>query len=182
MLKRMKHTGVRLAGVSDPDSLAGHICITAQIAYVLGKLEGADAQKCAVMALFHDNEEARIGDHHKVSSRYLDTKQAEIDAEKELFANLPDGTELFEMQEEVRKRDTKEGIIVQDADWLEIAIQAKIYLELGHKGCSIWIDNVRKALETKSAKDLLAEIEKDPDFLNCWYPELKKMTYTKLEK
>ena len=182
MLKRIRHGGVRLAGVSDPDCIASHICVTVQIAYVLAKLEGVDAQKCAVMALFHDNEEARTGDHHKVSARYLNTKQAEIDAEGEHFANLPDDVEkeLVQMQGDVRERNTKEGIIVQDADWLEIAIQAKIYLELGHKGCQVWIDNVRKALETESAKKLLAEIEKDTDFLNCWWQGLKKMTYKKL--
>ena len=183
MLKRVEHEGLKLTGVRNPDSVAEHICLSAQIAFLLGKLEGADAGKCASINLFHDNEEARIGDHHKVIARYLDVKEAERQAEKEHFSNLPEETAeyLFSLQEEKRARNTKEGIIAQDADWLEVAIQAKIYLELGHKGCQNWIDNVEKALETKSAKDILAEIIKNPYFLNCWWKDLKKMTYQKLD-
>jgi len=183
MLKRIEHEGFRLAGVSKIDSVAEHTAIAAQIAYILGKLEGADASKCAVMVLFHDNEEARIGDHHKVASRYLNTKEAEIEAEKEHYSNLPKtvGNEIFAMQEEMRERNTKEGIIAKDADWLEQAIQAKIFVETGHKGCEEWIKNVEQALETDSAKEILAEIKENPDFLNFWWRGLKKMTYKKLE-
>ncbi len=184
MLKRVKHEGVKLTGVKNPDSVAEHVALSAQIAYLLGELEGADSQKCALINLFHDNEEARIGDHHKVSARYLNVKEVEAKAEREHYSNLPDsiGNFLSELQKEKRKRNTKEGIIAQDADWLEVAIQAKIYLELGYKGCQNWIDNVEKALETKSAKEILAEMKKNPDFLNCWWKDLKKMTYKKLTK
>ena len=183
MLKRVKHEGVKLAGVENPDSIAEHACLSAQIAFLLASIEGADAVKCVLMNLFHDNEEARIGDHHKVSARYLDVRDAEKKAEKEHFNNLPEpiGKAIFELQEEKRRRNTKEGIIAQDADWLEVALQAKIYSELGYKGCKDWIDNVNRALETESAKEILAEIKKEPDFLNCWWKGLKKMTYKKLK-
>ena len=183
MLKRVKHKEVRLAGVENPDSIAEHSALSAQIAYVLAKFEEADAEKCVVMNLFHDNEEARLGDHHKVSARYLDVKEAERQAEKEHYSNLsePIGEELFGLQEEKRERNTKEGIIAQDADWLEMAVQAKIYSELGYQGCELWIDNVEKALETESAKEILAEIRRNPDFLNCWWKGLEKMTYKKLK-
>lgn len=182
VLKRIEHEGFRLSGVSKIDSVAEHTAIAAQIAYVLGKLEGADAAKCAVIVLFHDNEEARIGDHHKISSRYLNTKEAEVAAEKEHYSNLPETikSELFEMQEELRERNTKEGIIAKDADWLEQAIQAKIYVETGYKGAEDIVNNVEKAVETNSAKEILTEIKNNSDFLNSWWKGLKKMTYKKL--
>ena len=182
MLKRVKHEGVRLAGVNEPDSIAEHSCLCAQIAFLLGKLEGANAEKCAMICLFHDNEEARIGDHHKVASRYCNTKEIERAAEKDHFSLFPSplNEELFSLQEEKRNRNTKEGIIAQDADWLEVAIQAKIYLEQGHKGCQAFLDNVEKALETKSAKEILKDIISGDDFTNCWWKELQKMTYEKL--
>jgi len=184
ILKRIKHIGFILAGVESPDSIAEHVAISAQIAYVLGKLEDADADKCALINLFHDNEEARIGDHHKVSARYLNTKDAEVVASEEHFVNLPQelSNKILGLQKEKRERNTKEGIIAQDADWLEAAIQAKIYMEEGYKGCEEWINNVEKALETKSAKEILAEIRRDSDFLNSWWKGLKKMTYKKLEE
>jgi len=184
MLKRVKREGFRLSGIEFPESIADHTAISAQIAYILGKLEGADAEKCALINLFHDNGEIRIGDQHKVSSRYVDIDEAEKTAQKEHFGNLPEATakEILELQEEKHKRNTKEGIIAQDADWLEAAIQAKISVERGYKGCEEWLDNVEKALETKSAKEILTEIRKDPDFTNRWWKGLQKMTYKKLQK
>lgn len=177
VLKRLDHVGVRLAGVKNPDSLAEHSLVSAQIAYVLARLEGADAEKCVLMSLFHDNEEVRLGDHHKVSKRYLNIKEAEKRAEQEHFANLPDllGKELLELQEEKRKKETKEAIVSKDADWLEMATQAKIYLEMGYSACEYWIDDVERALKTESAKEILAEIRKDPDFLNCWWKAIEGM-------
>ncbi len=107
VLKRIRHEGVRLSGVENPDSIAEHAAISAQIAFLLAKLEGANPEKCAIMNLFHDNEEARIGDHHKVSARYIDVEKAEREAEKEHFSNLPAsvGEELFQLQEEKRSRN-----------------------------------------------------------------------------
>lgn len=182
MLKRLKHDGVRLAAVEHPDSLAEHAALSAQIAYILGEMEGIDGAKCALINLFHDNHETRIGDHNKVSSRYLDTKAAEKQVEEEQFSLLP-GTmsnNLMKLQEEKHLRNTKEGIVAQDADWLEVALQAKIYLEEGHAGCRVWLINVEKALETESAKKILDSIKNDPDFINCWWQDLQKMTYKKL--
>jgi len=111
MLKRVRHEGVTHAGVLSPDSLGEHVAVTSQIAFVLAKMEGADAYKCATMSLFHDNGEARIGDSTWVQARYLDTKLAEEKAEIEHFANLPEEisreiTELVseKMKEKQRKR------------------------------------------------------------------------------
>lgn len=182
MLKRSEHLGFRLAGLTKTDSLADHALSSAQIAYVLGFLEGADPEKCAVINLFHDNHETRIGDHHKVSARYLDTKSAEKAAEEEQFSQLPEElrNKIFDLLNQKHNRNTKEGIIAQDADWLDTAVQAKIYLDQGFSGCENWIENVEEALETVSAKEMLELIRRDKDFTNCWWRGLKKMTYKKL--
>ncbi|MEK7211962.1 MAG: HD domain-containing protein, partial [Patescibacteria group bacterium] len=130
VLKRIKHEGWRLAGIENPDSIAEHAFCAAQIAYVLGKMEGADAAKCAVMSLFHDNEETRVGDHHKVAARYLEWKKGSDEARREHFENLPPeiAKEILALQAEKGRRDTKEGVVAKDADWFEVAIQAKIYI------------------------------------------------------
>jgi len=179
VLKRIDHEGLRLVGVAKTDSVADHTALAAQIAYVLAKLEGVDVLKCVTMIIFHDNEEVRIGDHHRVASRYVDIKEAEVSAEKDHYSRLPDGIgeEIFQLQEELRERTTKEAIVAKDADWLEQAIQSKIYIETGYKGCEKWIDNVEAALGTDSAKEILAEIKNNPDFLNFWWQDLKSMTY-----
>ena len=85
MLKRQKRSGFKLAGVSDAlcDTLGEHELITAKIAYILAHMEGADPEKCAVMALFHDDGEIRVGDQHKVGARYFKLNEAEKEALKE---------------------------------------------------------------------------------------------------
>jgi hypothetical protein len=61
-----------------------------------------------------------------------------------------------------------------------MALSAREYLCLGYKGMQDWINNVKKALETKSAKKLLKVIEKSD--INDWWQGLKKMTYRKLKR
>ncbi|MFH1565305.1 MAG: HD domain-containing protein [bacterium] len=181
MLKRQKHNGTAIAGVRSPDSLADHTARTAIIAYILAKMEGdADSEKTAMMCLVHDLPEMRIGDHHKISARYLDTKEAEKKVFLEQTENLPKEVQKKwnDYYDQKIKRDTKEGIIAQDADWLEMAVSAREFIVLGYSGMQNWIDNVEKAVETKSAKRLIKIIKNaDP---NDWWKGLKKMTYKKL--
>jgi len=47
------------------------------LGYILAALEGADPQKAAVMCLFHDTQEARVNDLHKVAQRYIDLDKSE---------------------------------------------------------------------------------------------------------
>lgn len=181
-LQRIKTTGFTLAGVDNPKTIAEHITRAAQIAYVLAFLEGANPEKTAAMVLFHDNGEVRVGDQHKVASRYFNINKAETKAFAEQMKNLPEKLrkKIIALRNEFKKRGTKEGIVAKDADWLETAIEAKEYQQRGFEIMKNWIVNVKKALETKSAKELLEYIEKEEDFLNSWWQGLKKMTYKKL--
>ena len=77
MLKRLFHNGPQVAGVKAPDTLAEHVYRAAVIGYILGEMEGKSGEKIAAMLLFHDNPEARIGDHNKIAQRYIETKKIE---------------------------------------------------------------------------------------------------------
>lgn len=180
-LKRQRHSGFQLAGVKDPDSVAEHVMRAAQIGYILAVLEGdANPEKVAAMIMIHDNGEARIGDQHKVAARYFNTAAAEQKAFEEQLENLGETIKhkWADYFNQFENRNTKEGIIAKDADWLETAFQAKEYLDLGYKGIGDWINNTEKALETKSAKQLIKEM-KNNEFTN-WWRGLKKMTYKKI--
>lgn len=181
-LARIKRTGPILAGVKDPENLAEHVARTSQIAYILAYLEGVDPERTAAIILFHDNGEIRVGDQHKIASRYFDISKAEDKAFKEQANNLPDKLKqrIISLRKEHQERKTKEGIVARDADWLESAIEARELIEQGHAGMQSWIDNVKKALETESAKQLLEYIDNEKDFLNSWWQGLNKMTYKKL--
>jgi putative hydrolase of HD superfamily len=182
MSRRRQRSGPLLAGVKYPENIAEHVFRAAQIAYVLAYMEGANTEVCAAIVLFHDNGEFRTGDQNKIASRYFNIDQAEADALTEHFDQLPTNLskKLLNYYHQFEARDTKEGIVAKDADWLETAITAKEYSEQGYQGHQNWIDNIRQALETASAKKILDLIDEETDFTNSWWQGLKKMNYTKL--
>ncbi len=175
-LKRIKRSGSWIAGIKDPDTIAEHAFRTAQIGYVLAELENADSNKVLLMCLFHDNAEVRIGDHHKIMARYIDTKKAEKLATTEQLKNLPPkiAKKIENDFDEFRTKKTAEAIIAKDADLLELAMQAKEYLELGYKGKQNWLDNIKKHIKTKTAKKMFKFIETGS--INNWWQKLKKIT------
>lgn len=180
-LKRQRHSGFQLAGVKDPDSVAEHVMRAAQIGYILAVMEGdANPEKVAAMIMIHDNGEARIGDQHKVAARYFSNEKAEAaafaDQAKGLGGSIEKKWQAY--FKEFENRQTKEGLIAKDADWLETAFQAKEYADIGFTFTSKWIENVSLALETKSAKLLIKEMRQTK--FTDWWQGLKKMTYKKI--
>lgn len=181
-LKLVKHIGFSLSGVKDPDSVAEHVMRAAQIGYILAVMEGdVNPEKVAVMVLIHDNGEARIGDQHKVAARYFNNAKAEKKAFAEQLENLGEmvKNKWADYFNQFENRNTKEGIIAKDADWLEAAFQAKEYMDIGFPSLEKWIENVSKAVETKSAKMLIKEMRESK--FTDWWQGLKKMTYKKLK-
>lgn len=181
-LKRQRHSGFKLSGVKNPDTVAEHVLRAAQIGYILAVMEGdVNPERVASIIMVHDNGEARIGDQNKVSARYFSTEEAEHAAFKEQLENMGDEIQKkwYKYFEEFEERNTKEGIIAKDADWLEQAFQAKEYADLGYKSTLNWISNVEKAVETESAKKIIQEMKKT-EFTD-WWKGLKKMTYKKLK-
>jgi putative hydrolase of HD superfamily len=117
MLKRNKRSG--LAVIDAPqDSIADHVTVTAQIAYVLAEMEGLNAERCAIIALFHDNDETRLGDLNKVATLYIEKEQASSKVIEDQLSNLP--KEVKEkILELIKPVGTPEEAILHDADWLE---------------------------------------------------------------
>lgn len=180
-LKKFKHSGTKLAGVQHPDTIAEHAYRTAVIGYILAKMEKQNPEKTAIICLLHDNAEARITDLHKVARRYIKTHLAEKTAYAEQVGSLPPEIKktFLSLFLEYEDRTTKEGLIARDADMLETAFQAKEYLDLGHKACQDWIDNVEKCLKTKSAKIILKSL-KNTQFTD-WWRGLKNRSRKKIE-
>jgi len=179
-LKRQKNIGFKLCGVKDPYSTADHIWRAAQIGYILAELEKADAEKVVSIILIHDNGETRVSDQHKVAARYYSKKEAEEKSFNDQLDGLGEtiAKKWKKYSREFELRNTPEGIIAKDADWLEQAFQAKEYMEIGYPMVENWIANVEKALETASAKRIIKQMKKTG--FTDWWQGLKKMTYKKL--
>ncbi len=171
-LRRIKHEGYRMAGVENPLSVADHALRAAQIAFFLAKMEGFEnPYEVVTMVVFHDIGECRVGDIHKVANRYVDAD--EEGAVKDQLKPLDDGDEIFELWKQCENRSSIPGVIAKDADYLEKAVTAKEYVELGYKSAQNWIDNVKKHLQTSSAKALLDEMVKMES--TDWWKNLKKI-------
>ena len=170
MLKRAKRAGWGALDAPQ-DSITDHVAITAQIAYVLAKMEGLNAEKCATIALFHDNDEARLGDLHKVATLYLEKDKAAARVIDEQIGNLSKEIKqgILRLMIEERAEETPEAIVVRDADWLEMAFQAKILEEKGYKGTKDWFVWVKEHLQAESSKEILAKTETIEDFTGCWW-------------
>lgn len=174
-LKRVKRSGWWIAGVKDPESVAEHVFRTAVIAYLLARLEGADAGKAVLMALFHDLPETRTNDAHRIIRRYADWRNVDKRAMGEQSKRLPEkvANEVVSLFEEFEKEVSSEAKLARDADLLECLIQAREYQVLGYHDVVDWILNAQAALATEPAKKIAAECLKTEP--REWWQGLKAL-------
>jgi len=154
LLKRYKRTGWTIAGVSAPESIADHSHRTAITAAVIAELEGADPQRAAFLALFHDTQETRITDIPYIGKRYLKaSSNAEVTADQ--VAGMPEGLArlIGGAESEYEAKESAEARCAKDADKLECLLQAVEYQEQG-TDTQAWIDSSLAALKTDSAQRL----------------------------
>ncbi|MGW7578288.1 HD domain-containing protein [Streptomyces sp. NPDC054765] len=155
MLKRAKRSGWWIAGVKDPESIAEHSFRVGIIGAVLAMMEGADPAKVALMCLFHDTQETRVGDIPHIGRRYLTAASNEKVTADQVSAAHPAVTSgVQRVVDEYENGDSTEVVVAHDADKLECLVQAVEYRE---QGCSIvqnWIDTSLASLKTASAQAL----------------------------
>jgi putative hydrolase of HD superfamily len=152
MLKRAKRAGWWIVGVKDPETIAEHSFRAALIGAALAMMEGADPARTALLCLFHDTQETRVGDIPHIGRRYLDAaRNGDVTADQ--VADCPpavaDG--IRAVVDEYEHGDGLETLIAHDADKLECLIQAIEYREQGYQNTQPWIDSSRSKLKTSSA-------------------------------
>ncbi|GHD37868.1 HD domain-containing protein [Nocardiopsis kunsanensis] len=154
LLKRYRRTGWVVAGVAAPESIADHSHRAAIVAAVVAELEGADPQRSAFLALFHDTQESRLTDIPYIGKRYLKAaSNAEVTADQ--TAGMPEGLArlIGGTESEYEARESAEAVCARDADKLECLLQAVEYREQG-TDTQAWIDTSFAALKTSSAQRL----------------------------
>ncbi len=173
VLKRTSRTGLKNVGIKNSDSVAEHIFLTSQIAYILGKMEKVNAERAALIALFHDNGEVRIGDTDMMAGIYLNNKEVEEKVFLDQIKNLPGEKEIKSIYKEWVRRETAEAVVARDADLLELALQIKCFLDSGNKLLGIWLKYIKTHLKTKSAKRLFKTMEKTN--IDNWWREIPQI-------
>ena len=156
-LKRSKRTGWWLPGISDPESVAEHTFRTALIGYVLAQTEGADSGRTALLCLFHDTPETRVGDIPSVGRRYL-TEAPARDVVADQVADLPEHLShaITELVDEYEAQESVESRLARDADKLECLLQAREYQSQGFERVAPWIDTSSAAVRSVTAKRIAA--------------------------
>jgi putative hydrolase of HD superfamily len=172
-LRRIKHEGWRLIGIQHPESIADHSLRAAQIGYILASLqEYPEPEKVCTMLVFHDIGESRIGDIHRVANRYIEANEEKaVHAELDKLGDL--GKSIMSLWKDIEYGDSIAGKIAKDADFLEMALTAREYLENGYLGAQDWLDNISKSLKTAVAKEFFEVINKCNPM--DWWKNLKKL-------
>jgi putative hydrolases of HD superfamily len=171
-LRRVKREGWRMVGVDNPESIAEHSLRAAQIAFILAKLERyPNPEEVCSMVVFHDIQECRIGDIHKVANRYL-THNDPLVVEEQMKELGEIGLSISNLWKQTEEKSTQAGIIAKDADLLEAAFTAREYKERGVPLMDLWMKNYMQYLNTGSAKHLLEELLKTESV--WWWKDLKK--------
>lgn len=165
-LQQEQRNGWKRLGAK-PESVAEHSLRAAQLAFVIAWMEGyPHPHEVCTLTVFHDVAETRASDLDKVHREYTDAREER--AVREQTAELGEiGEAIVRMWKEVDDRSTAAGTIAKDADYLEMAFKARELMRQGYSDAQLWIDGVRGALQTESAKKLLTVLEKtDP---NEWW-------------
>ncbi|MEC3982470.1 HD domain-containing protein [Amycolatopsis sp. H20-H5] len=153
LLKRIRRTGWWHAGVRDPESVAEHTMRSAQLAALIATEEGANPERAAFLALWHDTQETRTGDLPHTATKYLNKPEPrEITADQ--TAELPEGSReaVRAAVDEYESKESPESLCARDADKLEMLLQAVEYRDIGVQRVDGWIESARKGLRTESAR------------------------------
>lgn len=118
---------------------------------------GADASQVALLCLFHDSQETRVGDIPHIGRKYLRAVlNSEVTADQVANSRPAVRAGVQDAVDEYEAGETPEAIIARDADKLECLVQAVEYREQGYSLTQNWIDTSLASLNTPSAK-VLAE-------------------------
>ena len=158
LLKRYKRTGWSQVGVPLPESVADHSFRVSVIASVLASMEGADPQRAAFLALWHDSQETRTTDLPHLTKNYV-SAAANDQVTRDQVALLPPSVAgmISAAVAEYEAAETPEARCARDADKLECLLQAREYQDQGHANAQSWIDSSLASLTTASAKQLAHE-------------------------
>lgn len=156
MLSRTPRSGYQFLG-SGSESVAEHILRTAFVGYTLCKMdESLDELRVLKMCILHDLPEARTGDMNYVNKKYVTVDETK--AVKELTDELFFGDDIRSVIEEFNAKQTRESLIVRDADQIALILLLKECGDLGNKYSEEWISFAVQRLVTDNGKKLAERI------------------------
>ncbi|MDR0467022.1 MAG: HD domain-containing protein [Deltaproteobacteria bacterium] len=164
MLRFTPRTGYQFLG-SGKENVAEHSFRTALIGWALARLAGADAERTALICLFHDLPEARTGDFNYVNRIYNTTRPRRALEDAVFGTGLAE--EALSYWDELESNASLEAKLARDADVLDLLLNLKRELDLGNKSAAEWLNGARARLCTPVGQEL-AQIIVETDH-NAWW-------------
>jgi putative hydrolase of HD superfamily len=168
MLAKTPRSGFHFLGTGE-QSVAEHVSRTAFIGYALAAMDGTvDLAKVLKMCLFHDISETRISDLNHVHQKYVERK--EHSAVQDITDSVPFGRDILDFLGEYEERQSREALLVKDADTLEWILALKEQMDTGNTRAEEWIqvaiERLKTAYAVKLAKAIMTTNSND-----WWFPE-----------
>jgi putative hydrolase of HD superfamily len=168
MLAKTPRSGFHFLGTGE-QSVAEHVNRTTFIAYSLAQMDSnIDTLKVLKMALFHDISETRISDLNHIHQKYVERK--EHSAVTDIADSVPFGNDVYNTLNEYEKRESKEALLVKDADTLEWLLALKEQVDTGNTRALAWMKDGIKRLKTKNGIELGKAIL-DINSNDWWFPK-----------
>lgn len=161
------------------DSITSHSYRVSMISWFLAKEEGADLYKVVMMSLLHDVGEIRTNDHNWIHKKYVKLFGEEVNEEQLGSLPYPDFKDLID---EYEKRESKESILVKEADTLDQILLLREYYWAGNKEAEVWLhgkpgkekaDIQLEKLKTETGKRLgqaIYDVGPSEWWSNLWTP------------
>jgi putative hydrolase of HD superfamily len=164
-LKQLKRAGWRRCGVEPCESVAEHAFGVSVLALILAETANVDRGKCLALAVAHDLAESVVGDITPRDGVHPDEKQRrERQAISKLSRDLGNG-QLPKLWEEYEQGATPEAKLVRDLDVIEMAWQARSYVQqklLGPASADEFIASARQRVKTDLGRRLLHAVIAQP--------------------
>ena len=147
--------------ISQPESVADHSFAMTIMSMVLANEKNVNAEKIMKMSLLHDLAESKIGDLTPKEISKDEKTILENSAMKEILSQLP--SNLFEEYQKIwnefQEKKSKESLLLHEIDKLEMAFQAKKYLNESNKEkVQLFFDSAKNEINDETIIKLFKNI------------------------
>ena len=148
--------------MNNVESVADHSYSTAMMSMVLSDLEGLNTEKIIKMALLHDLAESVIGDVTPDEIKDERKISMENKAMIRILENLPSNVSqhYIILWDDFQKNSSKEANLLHEIDKLEMAFQAKFYLDEGisKEKLRSFFKTANNEIKNKQLRNILSNI------------------------
>jgi 5'-deoxynucleotidase len=148
--------------LKNSESVADHSYSMTLMALILSDIQRMDTKKIVKMSLLHDLVESVVGDFTPDEISKFKKQELENKSMKNILAKLPNNliNEYQQIWDEYQMHQSKESIFVHEIDKLEMAFQAKTYLDKGlpREKIQAFIDTANREIKNKQLQKIMSNL------------------------